>query len=109
MVTVRDSWLGRLRLPIIAAPMFLVSNLELTRACCKGRIVGGFPAGNARTPEQLDEWFDQLERDQAADPDAEILNIGLTLHGQGKAWISAELAVILERVRCSAQSWCRRG
>lgn len=79
MVTVREGWLGRLRLPIIAAPMFLVSNLELTRACCKGRIVGGFPAGNARTPEQLDAWFDQLERDQSEDPDAGPYAVNLTL------------------------------
>lgn len=79
MVTVREGWLGRLRLPIIAAPMFLVSGLDLARACCKGRIVGGFPAGNARTPEQLDGWFDQLERDRAEDPDVGPYAVNLTL------------------------------
>jgi nitronate monooxygenase len=79
MVTVREGWLGRLRLPIIAAPMFLVSGLDLARACCKGRIVGGFPAGNARTPEQLDGWFDQLERDRAEDSDVGPYAVNLTL------------------------------
>jgi nitronate monooxygenase len=79
MVTVRDGWLGRLRLPVIAAPMFLVSGLDLALACCAGRIVGGFPAGNARTPEQLDGWFDALERQAAEDPDAGPYAVNLTL------------------------------
>jgi nitronate monooxygenase len=79
MVTVRDGWLRRLRLPVIAAPMFLVSGLELARACCEGGIVGGFPAANARTPEQLDGWFDALEALYAADPDAGPYAVNLTL------------------------------
>jgi nitronate monooxygenase len=81
MVTVRDGWLERLRLPIVAAPMFLVSGLDLAMACCKGRIVGGFPAGNARTPEQLDGWFDALEKLTADDPDAAPYAVNLTLAG----------------------------
>jgi len=79
MVTVRDGWLERLRLPIIAAPMFLVSGLDLAVACCEGRIVGGFPAGNARTPEQLDGWFDALEQLTGDDPGAAPYAVNLTL------------------------------
>ncbi|HUO11238.1 MAG TPA: nitronate monooxygenase family protein [Caulobacteraceae bacterium] len=79
MVTVRDGWLARLRLPIIAAPMFLVSGLDLARACCEGRIVGGFPAANARTPEQLDGWFDALEQQAAEDHSAAPYAVNLTL------------------------------
>jgi nitronate monooxygenase len=69
--------LRQLRLPIIAAPMFLASGLELTQACCRAGIVGGFPAGNARTPEELDRWFDVLEADKSAAPFA----VNLTLAG----------------------------
>ncbi|HXQ45575.1 MAG TPA: nitronate monooxygenase [Caulobacteraceae bacterium] len=79
MVTVRDGWLGSLRLPLIAAPMFLVSGLELTRACCRGGIIGGFPAGNARTPEELGVWFDALERLAAEDEAAGPYAVNLTL------------------------------
>ena len=38
-----------LQLPVIAAPMFLVSGLALVQACCRSGIVGSFPAANART------------------------------------------------------------
>lgn len=47
-------------LPIIAAPMFLVSSPELVTACCKNGVVGSFPAPNARTIEQLEEWMIQI-------------------------------------------------
>jgi nitronate monooxygenase len=57
--------LDRLRLPIIAAPMFLASGLELTLACCRAGVVGSFPAANARTPEELNRWFDVLEAETA--------------------------------------------
>ena len=51
------TWLARLRLPVIAAPMFLVSGPELVIAACRSGIVGAVPAANARTPAQLGEWL----------------------------------------------------
>ena len=48
---------GRLRLPIVAAPMFLASGPELVIACCRAGIVGSFPAKNPRTLDGLDEWL----------------------------------------------------
>ena len=48
---------GRLRLPLVAAPMFLVSGPELVLACCRAGIVGSFPAKNPRTLDGLDEWL----------------------------------------------------
>lgn len=45
---------GQLRLPLIAAPMFLVSGPELVLAACRARIGGAFPAPNARTLDVLD-------------------------------------------------------
>lgn len=50
----------RLRLPIIAAPMFLVSGPELVLACCRAGIVGSFPAPNARTLETLEDWLRRI-------------------------------------------------
>lgn len=53
---------GRLAVPAIAAPMFLVSGPELVLATCRAGVAGTFPALNARPAEQLDEWLDQLNR-----------------------------------------------
>jgi len=52
--------LSRLRLPVIGAPLFIVSNPDLVIAQCKGGIVGSFPALNARPQSQLDEWIHQI-------------------------------------------------
>ncbi|MEC7121144.1 MAG: nitronate monooxygenase [Pseudomonadota bacterium] len=59
-----------LRLPVIAAPMFLVSGLELVQACCQAGIVGSFPAANARTLEDLRDWLTQMQAFQTAHPEA---------------------------------------
>ncbi|MXP09419.1 NAD(P)H-dependent flavin oxidoreductase [Pseudoblastomonas halimionae] len=56
----------RLRLPIIASPMFIVSGPELVIAQCKAGIVGSFPALNARPSSVLDEWMHQITEELAA-------------------------------------------
>ena len=56
-----DSLLGRAALPIIAAPMFLVSGPELIIAAGRSGIIGAFPAANARTPEQLADWLAEID------------------------------------------------
>ncbi|WP_420427520.1 NAD(P)H-dependent flavin oxidoreductase [Algiphilus sp.] len=67
---------GRLRLPVIAAPMFIVSNPDLVIAQCKAGVVGSFPALNARPEPVLEEWLErittELEAARAAQPDAPI-------------------------------------
>ncbi len=52
---------SRMRLPVIGAPMFIVSNPDLVIAQCTGGIVGSFPALNARPAEMLEEWIDRIE------------------------------------------------
>jgi nitronate monooxygenase len=52
--------LQNLALPVVAAPMFIVSNPELVIAQCKGGIVGSFPALNARPKEDLDGWLTRI-------------------------------------------------
>jgi len=61
-----SSFEGRLRLPVIAAPMFLASGPEMVLACCRAGIVGSFPANNRRTREGLDEWLTVIGEGLAA-------------------------------------------
>ncbi|MEX1266674.1 MAG: nitronate monooxygenase family protein [Woeseia sp.] len=55
-----ESLNGRLRLPVIGAPMFIVSGPELVLAQCKAGIVGAFPALNARPEARLEEWLARI-------------------------------------------------
>jgi nitronate monooxygenase len=57
---------GRLRLPVIGAPMFIVSTPRLVIAQCKAGIVGSFPALNARPAAQLDDWLAEITGELAA-------------------------------------------
>ncbi len=70
--------LSALRLPMVAAPLFIISNPELVIAQCKAGVVGSFPALNAREPEgdppMLEAWLkritEELDRHNQANPDA---------------------------------------
>jgi nitronate monooxygenase len=55
-----------LRLPAIAAPLFIISTPRLVIAQCKAGIVGSMPALNARPPELLDEWLAEITQALAA-------------------------------------------
>ena len=57
---------GKLRLPVIASPLFIISGPELVIAQCKAGIVGSFPALNARPQSLLDEWLHQITEELAA-------------------------------------------
>ena len=56
----------RLSIPVIGAPLFIVSNPKLVIAQCKAGIVGSFPALNARPQEKLDEWIIEIKEALAA-------------------------------------------
>jgi len=58
--------LQHLRLPVIGAPLFIISNPELVLAQCTAGIVGSFPALNARPPELLDGWLARITGELAA-------------------------------------------
>ena len=58
--------LSHLRLPMIGAPLFIVSNPKLVIAQCTSGIVGSFPALNARPAEKLDEWLHEITQALAA-------------------------------------------
>lgn len=53
-------WLARLRLPVIAAPMFLLSGPDMVVAAAQAGIVGAFPTLNARTVEELERWLQDI-------------------------------------------------
>lgn len=55
----------RLRIPVIASPMFIVSNPDLVIAQCKAGIIGSFPALNARPADQLEVWLDRITHELA--------------------------------------------
>ncbi|WP_432346664.1 nitronate monooxygenase family protein [Shinella yambaruensis] len=56
----------KLRLPVIGAPLFIVSHPALTLAQCKAGVIGAFPALNARPESQLDEWLAEITEGLAA-------------------------------------------
>ena len=58
--------LSRLRLPVVGAPLFVISNPELVIAQCTAGIVGAFPSLNARPVSVLDEWLHQITETLAA-------------------------------------------
>jgi nitronate monooxygenase len=51
----------RLRLPVVAAPMFLISNPQLVLACCGSGVVGSFPALNQRDSAGFKAWLEEIE------------------------------------------------
>lgn len=57
---------AKLRLPVIASPLFIISGPEMVIAQCKAGIVGSFPSLNARPLSQLDEWLHQITEELAA-------------------------------------------
>ncbi len=90
---------GRLSLPLIAAPMFLVSGVELVAAACRNGVIGSFPTVNCRSPEQLDSWLGEIEDrlrrhgDETGRPAAPVCP-NLIMH-RSNARLEADLQVLL--------------
>lgn len=89
---------SRLRLPVIVAPMFLVSDPALTIAACKAGVVGAFPSANARSPEDFEAWLLRIERELASSSDAAPYAVNLIVRDAGSQRFLADLALI-ERFR----------
>jgi len=98
-IDVLASFRHRLSLPLIAAPMFLVSGVELVVAACRNGVVGSFPTVNCRTPDQLDEWLGEIESrlrkhsDETGKPAAPICP-NLIVH-RSNARLEQDLQVLL--------------
>ncbi len=52
---------GKLRIPLIGSPLFIVSNPQLVMEQCKAGIIGAFPALNARPQSLLDDWLTEIK------------------------------------------------
>ena len=61
-----SSFEGRLKLPVVAAPMFLVSGPKMLIENCKNGVVGTLPALNQRTSEGFEEWLIEIKQELAA-------------------------------------------
>lgn len=56
---------SRLGVPLVVAPMFSVSGIDLVTTVCRAGAIGAFPTGNARSVEELDYWLSCIEQDFA--------------------------------------------
>jgi nitronate monooxygenase len=84
---------SRLRLPVIAAPMFLISGPDLVIAACGAGIIGCFPAANARELPILDDWCSRIAA-ETVDAAPWALNI---LAHRSYARFDAEMAIVARR------------
>jgi nitronate monooxygenase len=80
----------RLRLPVVVAPMFLVSGPELVIAAARAGLIGGFPSINARSAEEFETWLLRIERELEGAPYA----VNLIVRSAGDARYEADLALI---------------
>ncbi|MEO6956602.1 MAG: nitronate monooxygenase family protein [Antricoccus sp.] len=68
-MSIPDVMAGRLAIPAVAAPLFIISTPELVIAQCKAGVVGSFPSLNARPEAVFEEWLQRIEA-ELADYDA---------------------------------------
>ncbi|WP_454917771.1 NAD(P)H-dependent flavin oxidoreductase [Xanthobacter sediminis] len=87
---------GRLAVPAIAAPMFLVSGPDLVCETCRGGILGTFPALNARSTDLYRDWIDDIAARNAAHAGAAPFGINLIVH-KSNTRLGADLAVTVEK------------
>ena len=85
---------GRLRLPAIAAPMFLVSGPDLVVEACRSGIIGTFPALNRRTTAGLAEWIDEIQARLKAFESAAPYGVNLIVH-RSNARLMADLEEVV--------------
>lgn len=84
----------RLRLPVVAAPMFLVSNPQLVLACCNSGIVGSFPALNQRDSSGFRAWLEEIQA--GLHSDAAPYAVNLIVHHSNPR-LQDDLAICVEK------------
>lgn len=85
---------GRLAIPAIAAPTFLISGPDLVVECCNAGLLGTFPSLNQRTSEGFVAWLDEIESRLA--PDAAPYGVNLIVH-RSNARVQDDLRIIVDR------------
>ena len=89
-----------LRIPVLAAPMFIVSGPDLVIEQCKAGVIGAFPALNARPQEELDKWLTRTETEiaqyQREHPDKKVAPYAVNLiMNKANKRLDADLEVVL--------------
>ena len=92
---------SRLRIPVLSAPMFIVSGPELVIEQCKAGVIGSFPALNARPQEELDQWLTRIEtalaQYQRGHPDQKVAPYAVNLiMNKANKRLDADLEVVLK-------------
>ncbi len=83
----------RLRIPVVGAPLFIISNPALVKAQCQAGVIGSFPSLNARPLAQLDEWLHELT-DALSGPGTAPFAVNLIVHkSNGRLEQDLELCV----------------
>jgi nitronate monooxygenase len=82
-----------LKLPVIEAPMFLVSGPDLVVECCNAGVIGTFPSLNQRTTEGYREWLVEIK--SRLNDDAAAFGVNHIVHGSNER-LMADLAVTVE-------------
>jgi len=96
----KAAFIDQLSLPVIAAPMFLISGPQLVIECCKNGIVGTFPALNQRTTDGFESWVIEI-KEALADFEAETgkkaapFGVNLIVH-QSNPRVEADLAICVK-------------
>jgi len=85
----------RLRLPVVAAPMFLISNPQLVLACCANGVVGSFPALNQRDSAGFKAWLEEIEAGLAQLQAPAPYAVNLIVHPSNPR-LQADLALCVE-------------
>lgn len=99
-MSIPESFQGRLRLPLISAPMFLVSGPELVIEACKAGVVGTFPALNERSSEGFEQWLIQIREaldtyEKETGKQAAPFGVNLIVH-QTNPRVEADLALCIK-------------
>lgn len=88
------SWTGRLRLPVVAAPMFLISGPDLVVETSNAGVVGSFPALNQRTSDGYRDWLDEIA--ERLNHDAAPYGVNLVVH-KSNPRLDRDLAITVDR------------
>jgi len=85
----------RLRLPAIAAPLFLASGPDLVVETCRAGMVGTFPALNQRSTEGFEAWLNEIEERLSSEPKAAPFGVNLIVH-QTNARLKQDLDIVVQ-------------
>ncbi|MDZ4371475.1 MAG: nitronate monooxygenase, partial [Phenylobacterium sp.] len=85
-----------LKLPVIAAPMFLVSGPDLVVECCNAGVIGTFPSLNQRTTEGYREWLHDIKA--RLNPDAAAFGVNHIVHPTNPRLMADMMVTVEEKV-----------